>query len=609
MAGKAGSIKAGEAYVELLSKDGKLVKGLQATAAKVKAWGQGIQAAGKAMLATGLLIQAPFIAAVKHFVDAGSAMNDMSARTGTSVEALSEFQYAAEQTGASIGDVETGIRKMSKTIGDAQGGSAQANASLAKLGLTVGELKGLSPDEQFRTIAASIVAIEDPAERTAAAMRVFGKSGTMLLPMIGDLGALTSRARELGLVMSGTDAAAADTLGDLLGDLWAVLKMVTFQVGAALAPELTALVSWLAQTGRGVIDFVTANKGLIVTVFKVGAALAAGGAALVVAGTLVAYFGTAIASLGTALVTVASVLGAVLSPVGLVVVAFGAAAAAAIYFSGAGSAAMRFVAGEFAYLGTIATETFGGIATALSQGDIKGAMDVLVTGLRIAWLETLNKLNNDYTGWMSWLFDQWKNIRIAFIDVTVALSNLWDDCLAVMMSAWKQFGSGVGGWMQSMLKSAGMTTAANMVGVANAVLSASSTGFDPEARKADRQQKADKSKAEIGKETFLGWAGGIRDGLNSEKQRMKKLKEDQAMRLWEQAEWGGSGKARKPTGLTNMPEQLASKSISAIGSFNASRIGSMGPDSLAKEQLKVLKQIADNTDPDNADNEGMRVGE
>ena len=40
----------------------------------------------------------------------------------------------------------------------------------------------MRPEEQFKYLADRIAAIENPTQKAAAAMAVFGKSGTALLP-------------------------------------------------------------------------------------------------------------------------------------------------------------------------------------------------------------------------------------------------------------------------------------------------------------------------------------------------------------------------------------------------------------------------------------------
>ena len=63
-------------------------------------------------------------------------MAKAATRTGASVEALSELAYASDLAGASMEDLETGLRKMQRSIVDAALGSDSARDALRLLGLT-----------------------------------------------------------------------------------------------------------------------------------------------------------------------------------------------------------------------------------------------------------------------------------------------------------------------------------------------------------------------------------------------------------------------------------------------------------------------------------------
>ena len=241
----AQGIRAGRAFVELFADDSKLVRGLRQAEQKLKAFGDSIRNLGLKAIGLGSAILAPLGAAAKTFADMGSRMWDMAKRTGVSVEALSALSYAAEQSGAGVDAFENGIRRMQRTLYDAGRGLSTATDSLAELGLTIQDLEGLSPEAQFRLLADRLDRIEDPSRKAALAMTIFGRSGTELLPMLeggaAALDAYEKHARDLGLIMSTEDAAAADVFGDALSDLWKVLKMSAFAVGAALALTLKEL--------------------------------------------------------------------------------------------------------------------------------------------------------------------------------------------------------------------------------------------------------------------------------------------------------------------------------------------------------------------------------
>jgi hypothetical protein len=226
-------IRAGKAFVEVSIRD-KLTQGLRTAWGKLKAFAGMVRAAFSAVIggiaAVGAVIGAvvaPLVAVTKRFADVGSELHDMAGRTGVAVETLSEMKYAAEQTGASLSDVETALRMMAK--------------------------KGI-PVEKFEELAKAISAVEDPSERAAMAMQVFGKSGTKLLPMLREWDSLRSKANSLGLVITTDDAERADALGDAYDDLGKTWDSLKVKAGASFAGPMTraieALTSFVVTLGR-----------------------------------------------------------------------------------------------------------------------------------------------------------------------------------------------------------------------------------------------------------------------------------------------------------------------------------------------------------------------
>ena len=110
---------------------------------------------------------------------------------------------------------------------------------------------------------------------------LFGRAGTQLLPMLrrGKEGLVASmeEAKRLGLVMSGDDAKSAAELTDAMTRLKSTLEMVWVQVGASIAEMLTKLAERIAEVAGRVSLWVRENKPLLVTLFKIGVAVAAAG--------------------------------------------------------------------------------------------------------------------------------------------------------------------------------------------------------------------------------------------------------------------------------------------------------------------------------------------
>lgn len=346
MAESASSVRAGKAFVEISAKDGLLVRGLKGAEKKLKAWGESIQGIGQKVAAAGLIATGGFIASLKMFANEGDALAKMSQRTGLAVETLSALGYAAEQSGSDLDSLEKGIKHVQKEGGDASLGGLMA-------------------------IADELAAIEDPGERAARAMQIFGKSGTDLLPLMDKGGAgmreLMTRAEELGVVMGNDAAQAAVVMGDNLGDVFKQAKAAAISIGAQLAPVVNDLAVRVQRYMKQAIDWIKANQQTIVLAAKVAVAVTAVGGALIAIGI----------ALKTAAIAAGALVAAftfIVTPIGMAVTAFAAIVAA-----------IESVSSAFGSIGGIAVEAIKGIVAALANGDIEAATTVLTTSLTLIW--------------------------------------------------------------------------------------------------------------------------------------------------------------------------------------------------------------------------------
>lgn len=405
-------IRAGKAYVELGVRD-KLIAGLNKAAARFRSIGQIITKAGIGLTAIGTATLTPLAAASALFASMGDEINKASQRTGVQVEELSRLKYAAEQSGATLGDLETGLKKMSRVLVDAAGGSESARDALAQLGLSINQLQGLSPDDQFKKLAAALSQVEDATLRSALAQEIFGKSGTTLLPLILEgadgIKALGKEADDLRITITKTEAALATRFGDALDAVGKQFKAFTAAIGGAVAgallPFSTAVTTALAAT----IDFAKANRGIVVAVTAAAAgAIALGGAMIVL--------GPAIAGVGLALASVVPLVSAIVSPVGLAVAGALAATAAVagltvalVKYTTFGATAFAYLKVRFGELTAVAKDTFGGIADALAAGDIVLAAQILWGGLKLAFA----KGTKDIMG-------AWTSFKFSFLEIGIS---------------------------------------------------------------------------------------------------------------------------------------------------------------------------------------------
>lgn len=455
MTASASAIKAGKAFVELFVDDNRLVRGLNLAADRVKAFGGHVRAIGAATAAIGAAALAPLIASVKLFATEGAAMDDMAKRTGISAQALTALGYAAEQSGSSLPTVEKGIKKMQQTIGDATDGMASATDALSALGTSAEELAGLSPDEQFMRLADSIAAIEDPTLRAARAQKVFGRSGTELLPLMEDgaagIAALRAEAERLGLVLSETDVAKAAELDDALARIGSQVKGTLLQVGAALAEPAIAAAKAVSALLERITAWVKENRGLVVSIAKIAAVVAVAGGAILGLGIGIQVIGFALGGLaivaGLAAKAFTVMWTALTGPVGLAVAAVVGIGAVLLTQTETGRAALGKLGSGFAQVKDDALAAFGGIRDALASGDIGQAARIVWSLVKLEWARGVNAIReamlpvkyfatDAFWGMAAAANNAWASIESGWLATTSFLSQAWTRFTGALSAGW-----------------------------------------------------------------------------------------------------------------------------------------------------------------------------
>jgi hypothetical protein len=460
MAKSARDIRAGRAFVELFADDSNLVRGLKSAQSKLAAWGAAIRSTGLKMMGLGSAIAVPLLASAKASASAGAALYDMSQRTGMSAESLSRLGFAADMTGASMETAEVGIRRMQRVISASVNGNKAAAKSLSEIGLAASDLAGLSPEEQFGKISAAISNIEDPTMRAGAAIKIFGRSGTELLPLMSNLSSLQAASDNLGFTKSAADAKSAKEFSLVLQILAKSVKSLYNALGSAVGPTLKQWGKEIIAIVLSARDWVKAHKDVIVSALKVGVAVMAAGAALVTVGYAIIYLSRAVGilvSICGAVYTSMTVVGNVLAwlgapAVGLITL-IAAIGAIFIYASGAATAAIKAITDGMAGLVDDCKTAFGAIAKAISGGDITLAAEIFWNLLRLEWSKGIGALqsawnafwtaikltaNNAWTG----LLVGWENLINEMTKLLINARSLWDKAIATSKTALSAYAIG-----------------------------------------------------------------------------------------------------------------------------------------------------------------------
>jgi len=450
--GDAAGIRAGRAYVELGLNDSKFVQGLRGAlhtlegfGSTLQHFGQQVGEIGHKMGLLGAAITGPMLLAAHSFADSGHELEAMSKRTGISVGALQELGFAAKVSGASLEDVGVAIKKMQKLIGEALIDPAGAAAlALQDLGFTAEGLQKMLPDEQLDAILKRLEQFPTAAERARAALSVFGRSGTNLLPMIENLSKTRAEARRLGLVMSDQDVAAAVELEGAWIRLKATVTSLWNAVGAALAPSLTAAAKRMVELAAAVRTFIQNNQALVVSVFRIGVVLAAVGTALTLLGPAITALGTSIIALSHiagGAITVLSALGSVLlflaTPAGIITAAVLGLGVAMVSMSGATQNALSALAEGFRNLKGFVLDAFQGIQDAIAGDDLALAAEIAVNTLVTVWTAGLNVLKGWWIDFKTFTLIVWDTLTtelaVGLVNTMAFFHRVW----VVGLNFWK----------------------------------------------------------------------------------------------------------------------------------------------------------------------------
>jgi hypothetical protein len=190
----------------------------------------------------------------KGYADATGFIGDTANRTGISRKRFQELGFAAQLSGSSTEALAGALQKMNINVGAAAKGSKELTDMFVGLGIklknTDGSLK--STDQQFYMFVDRISKIKNPSLQAQAAVKIFGKSATELLPMIREgtvgLDKMAAEAKRLGIVLSDDAVGAGEDFGDTLDTLAFAFKGVGNTIASAIVPQLDNLSKMLIET-------------------------------------------------------------------------------------------------------------------------------------------------------------------------------------------------------------------------------------------------------------------------------------------------------------------------------------------------------------------------
>jgi hypothetical protein len=166
---------------------------------------------------TGALALGSLAAASQRLVSFASRFADSSAKLGVGVQFLQAASYAAQQTGASFGDVELALKRLSVAQANALAGKKPDLESFTRFGVTLDDLKSKSIDQLFLQIATHVQTTAHSSQTLSDVLNLMGRSADSILPaMKQGFADLAAEAEKLGLILGPETIHTLDTLGDRL---------------------------------------------------------------------------------------------------------------------------------------------------------------------------------------------------------------------------------------------------------------------------------------------------------------------------------------------------------------------------------------------------------
>lgn len=189
-----------------------------------------------------------FVRFIGGALEAADALDELSERTGVAVETLSVLRTLPELSDAGglqgLGDA---FRRLARAIEQAQQGASGAREAFETLGITVEDLRALSIEQVFFRIAAAQSRFADGAGKTAILLRVLGRSGDDVLPLLNRLARdgfdrLRESAEASGAIISRDTARRIAAFKDRVQELHLALEGLAATAAVDLLPQLTAMV-------------------------------------------------------------------------------------------------------------------------------------------------------------------------------------------------------------------------------------------------------------------------------------------------------------------------------------------------------------------------------
>ena len=225
-------------------------------------------------------------------------VKDISETADVSVASILGLSKAFQVNGGSAEGARNAILKFGQTIGDAVGGSAEAQKTLEDVGITLKDIQTLGQQELLTQAVKGIANLESAAMRAKAQMAIFGKQAKSVnFPGVQEVfaGGTQDSAKYESAIKAGSDASEAlnknlDNLKQALLNVAEPLNKIVASINITVEGFQTFL-KIIAAVGVAWFAFGKATSFVWTTFDGIGKTVAAAGGIFAMFGAEIAKFG------------------------------------------------------------------------------------------------------------------------------------------------------------------------------------------------------------------------------------------------------------------------------------------------------------------------------
>jgi hypothetical protein len=212
----------------------------------------------------GALAGGIFMHMATEAADFNLQMSNLQSITGISATTLAGLHDVVKEMHGDFDSVSVGLAKMLKAQQDAVDGSKKQVEGFKMLGISVNELKSLTPEELFFRVADGMDKVGSSSVKNTAAIDIFGRGGRSLIAVFEALGpALRDRVEEEAKASGVTEQSIADAkkyaeVVEELSVVWRSFASSTIPVVMAAFAEIGAALEALGSIGINALNVIGA---------------------------------------------------------------------------------------------------------------------------------------------------------------------------------------------------------------------------------------------------------------------------------------------------------------------------------------------------------------